>query len=171
MTESTQLKNRPFVSEWRAALMVGDSQIDMEHRMLFALVKDLDHEHVEQTVSALKDYASTHFMNEQEMMGRLNYPNVESHIALHEDFKKTVSSLCEEQIPWTAERVMELRRFLNQWLIGHIGTHDQHFGQWIRASRPLSVNTSVSDAKSGFRHSAIYAAYKAILRKLGGWFR
>ena len=34
---------------------------------------------------------------------------------------------------WTEERVQDLRRFLNKWLISHIMTHDMRFGKWFAA--------------------------------------
>ena len=171
MADDIQSKSRPFVSEWRNALEIGDKQIDTEHRKLFTLVKDLEHGRVEQTVSALKDYAVTHFTNEQAMMRRQNYPNLEAHIEMHETFKRSVNSICEENAPWTEERVLDLKRFLNKWLRGHIGTHDQRFGEWMRTHQPIASNTSVPDEISGLHPSALYVAYKTIWRKINGWFR
>jgi hemerythrin len=121
---------KPFVIEWRQGFKVNIEQVDDEHQHLFTLVKALNLDSVQQTVEELLDYVVVHFSNEQALMEKSGYPAFEQHLKLHEDFAGHVADFLGNGDAWTEERVQELRRFLNKWLVGHIMTHDLRFGKW-----------------------------------------
>ena len=121
---------RPFVIEWRQGFKVNIEQVDAEHQHLFMLVKALNLNSVEQTVEELLDYVVVHFSNEQALMEESGYPAFEQHLKLHEEFAGHVADFLASGDDWTEERIQELRRFLNKWLVGHIMTHDLRFGKW-----------------------------------------
>jgi hemerythrin len=142
---------KPFVIEWRSGFKINIPQVDKEHRHLFALIKALDLESVDQTVEELLDYVVTHFSNEQELMEKAGYPAFEQHLTLHEEFGKQVADFLGNGEPWTAVRVQELRRFLNKWLIGHIMTHDMRFGKWFERNGVVAAPVvQVASQKRGF---------------------
>lgn len=153
MTQDAEVKNAPlpFVIEWRDGFKIGVTQVDQEHRHLFSLVRALNLESVDQTVEELLDYVVTHFSNEQELMEKSGYPAFEQHLKLHEEFGAQVAEFLGNGGAWTEDRVQELRRFLNKWLIGHIMTHDLRFGKW-HANRSTSSAAVVqaSATSSGF---------------------
>lgn len=120
----------PFVIEWRDSFRVNIPQVDLEHRHLFQLVKDLDLGTIDRTVEELLDYVVMHFSNEQDLMERSGYPGFEQHLRLHEQFGNQVAEFLGNGDAWTIARVETVRRFLNKWLIGHIMTHDLRFGRW-----------------------------------------
>ena len=139
MTAATETKKTPYVVEWRDGFKVGVAQVDQEHRHLFTLVRALNLASVDQTVDELLDYVVTHFTNEQELMEKSGYPAFEQHLKLHEEFASQVADFLGSESVWTEDRVQELRRFLNKWLIGHIMTHDLRFGKWY-GSRDTTVS-------------------------------
>ena len=171
MSSNSPLPSRTFVTQWRDALQIGDKQIDAQHKRLFELVKKLDHIHIETTLSALKDYVVTHFQNEQDLMHSLAYPHSAPHTDLHEDFKKSFELMCAQDAPWTEARVRDLQRFLNRWLIGHIGTHDQRIGEWIRETQPPHHGDGNPPSKLKPPRSALCVACARIRAKLPGWIR
>lgn len=128
----TSTKRAPFVIEWREGFRINVPQVDNEHKHLFELVKQLDLGTVDETIEELLTYVVTHFTNEQKLMEDSGYPAFEEHLKLHEQFGATVAEFLGSSDDWTEERVQELRRFLNKWLIGHIMTHDLRFGNWYR---------------------------------------
>ena len=132
-------KKAPFVIEWRDGFKVNISQVDEEHRNLFRLVKALDLQTVEHTIEELLDYVVLHFSNEQALMERSGYPSFEQHLKLHEEFAAQVAEFLGSGEPWSEQRIQELRRFLNKWLIGHIMTHDLRFGKWYAEHRPQNA--------------------------------
>lgn len=127
----------PFVIEWRDGFKIGITQVDQEHRHLFTLVRALSLDSVDHTIDELLDYVVTHFSNEQELMEKSGYPAFEQHLKLHEEFASQVADFLGGSQGWTEDRIQELRRFLNKWLIGHIMTHDLRFGKWL-ASQPVT---------------------------------
>lgn len=139
MTSEITSTKTPFVIEWRDGFKVGIDQVDQEHRHLFTLVKALNLASVDQTVEELLDYVVTHFSNEQDLMESSGYPAFEQHLKLHEEFGAQVADFLGNQGAWTEDRVQELRRFLNKWLIGHIMTHDLRFGKWRANQRAPSA--------------------------------
>jgi hemerythrin-like metal-binding protein len=169
MTNSNALKDRIFVSEWRDALEVGDAQLDAEHRRLFMRVKQLDLEHLDTSMQHLQDYMLSHFQHEQDLMTLTHYPRLLAHIDLHDDFKCTVDRLWLSQVPWTEQRVMDLKRFLNEWLIGHIGVHDQHFGNWRRSTQARLGNTSSAAATPAPAASGMHFSGSAIRKAWHRW--
>lgn len=130
MTEGLQQKRAPYVVEWRDAFKVHIAQVDAEHHRLFDIIRALDLSTIDETISDLLDYVVTHFTNEQALMEKSGYPAFEQHLRLHEEFGARVAEFLGSGDEWTEERVHELRRFLNKWLIGHIMTHDLRFGRW-----------------------------------------
>lgn len=156
MTLEQTGKRAPFVIEWRDGFNVNISQVDQEHRHLFALVKALDLETVESTIEELLDYVVLHFTNEQALMEKSGYPAFEQHLKLHEDFGAHVADFLGNGDPWTEERVQELRRFLNKWLIGHIMTHDLRFGKWYADHRPHDVTPAQASKEHGRFFSRLY---------------
>lgn len=144
-------QREPFVIEWRDGFKIGIVQIDLEHRHLFTLVKALNLHSVRQTVDELLNYVVTHFTNEQRLMEASQYPAFEQHLKLHEEFGFSVAEFLGNSEEWTEDRVQELRRFLNKWLIGHIMTHDLRFGKWYE-NRSMSIQPIPPkvDAPRGF---------------------
>lgn len=138
-----------FVIEWREGFKIGVNQVDSEHRHLFHLVKSLDIANVHDTLNALLDYVVTHFTNEQFLMEQTGYPDFRQHLAMHEEFSTHVADFLASEDDWNEERLNNLRKFLNKWLVGHILTHDLRFGKWYQAhgrnsavtvAAPLSAN-------------------------------
>lgn len=124
-----------FVVEWRDGFRIGVDQIDAEHRHLFVLVKALSVHNVQDTLGELLDYVVTHFTHEQALMESSGFPDFHHHLALHESFSSQVAEFLSSSSDWSDERIQELRKFLNKWLVGHILTHDLRFGRWYIEQR------------------------------------
>ena len=140
-------KRAPFVVEWRDGFTINIPSVDEQHKHLFELVKALSTKTVEATIDELLDYVVVHFTHEQELMEASGYPGFADHLKLHEDFGSTVADFLGRSDEWSDERVHELRRFLNKWLIGHILTHDLRFGNWYRHNQGATAWTSAAPTK------------------------
>jgi hemerythrin len=149
MAGEEQGKRAPFVVEWRDGFRINIPQVDAEHRHLFALVKALNLQSVDKTLEELLDYVVTHFSNEQALMEASGYPAFEQHLKLHEEFSAFVGEFLSGADVWTEDRIQELRRFLNKWLIGHILTHDMRFGNWHARHHGPNALPVVSNEKRG----------------------
>jgi hemerythrin len=125
-------KQHQFVVEWRDGFKIGIAQVDAEHRHLFSLVKSLNAANIDDTLGELLDYVVTHFTHEQDAMESSSFPDFRQHLGLHEQFSVQVADFLSTSSDWDDERVQELRKFLNKWLVGHILTHDLRFGRWFQ---------------------------------------
>lgn len=141
MTEELVIKKAPYVIAWREGFKVNIPTVDLEHRHLFTLIGALNLQSVDQTVEELLNYVVTHFSNEQVLMESSGYPAYNDHLKLHEEFGAQVAEFLANDEPWSLERVQELRRFLNKWLIGHIMTHDMRFGKWHESHKAVNTVT------------------------------
>jgi len=151
MTSETENKRAPFVIEWRDGFRINIPQTDDEHRRLFALVKALNLKSIDQTLEELLDYVVTHFSNEQALMEQSGYPAFDQHLKLHEEFSAFVGEFLGSGEAWSEERIQELRRFLNKWLIGHIMTHDMRFGKWYGSHHgPNALPVKATAEQRGF---------------------
>jgi len=149
MTAAHPVHKAPFAVEWREGFRIGIDQLDREHRHLFSLVLALNLGTVGQTVEQLLDYVVTHFSHEQEAMESSGYPALEQHLRLHEEFASRIADFLMPADEWTAERVQDLRRFLNKWLISHIMTHDMRFGKWFAAHHQPESDTDAGSGHTG----------------------
>lgn len=154
MNQEAATTHQPFVIEWREGFKVRIEQVDEEHEHLFKLIKALNLASVEKTVDELLEYVVVHFSNEQALMEKSAYPAFEQHLKLHEDFAARVADFLGNGDSWTEERVQDLRRFLNKWLVGHILTHDLRFGKWYEeharqlATAPAAMAPRVQAAEA-----------------------
>jgi hemerythrin len=144
---ATAPEKHTFVVEWRDGFRIGIAQVDAEHRHLFSLVKGLDAASIDDTLGELLDYVDTHFTHEQDAMQSSGYPDFRRHLALHEQFSTQVADFLSRGSGRSEDGVPELRRFLNQWLVGHILTHDLRFGRWYeeharRESEPMPLQST-----------------------------
>lgn len=149
MTQQHPVHKAPFAVEWREGFCIGIDQLDREHRHLFSLVMMLNLGTVEQTVEQLLDYVVTHFSNEQEAMEKSGYPAFDAHLKQHEEFASQIADFLMGSDGWTEERVQDLRRFLNKWLIGHIMTHDMRFGKWLAAKNRPAPDAAADSGRTG----------------------
>lgn len=125
-------RNRAFVISWRDAFKIHLPEIDGEHRHLFNLVSRLELSTIAYTIDELLNYVVTHFTHEQQLMEASGFPAFDEHLKLHEQFSIAVADFLGSDEAWNEERVDQLRKFLNRWLVGHIMTHDLRFGTWYR---------------------------------------
>lgn len=140
-----------FVVEWRDGFKIGVDQVDAEHRHLFVLVKGLNINNVQDTLGELLDYVVTHFTHEQALMESSGFPDFRHHLELHEAFSSQVAEFLSSSSEWSDERIQELRKFLNKWLVGHILTHDLRFGRWyLEQGKNAAARVAVPRPKVGW---------------------
>ncbi len=129
---------REGVVSWRASMSVGVDFIDKQHQYLIDLINRI-HEGIEQgdtvaIVQALLDmktYTEVHFTDEEDLMRRNGYPDLERHMALHQGFiEKTESFLVDfERYPLAIGS--EFFHYLVNWLVHHIQKVDAEYGRYL----------------------------------------
>lgn len=124
--------------EWNDDYLVGEADIDSQHRHLFQMaqdIHDLDNEaDLRLAVFQLFRYVRVHFQDEEGFMKAADYPATDQHIAQHEAMIEKLSRLTDgsqEDFP----SVERLRRFILDWIVIHVLEHDQGLFKWLRQRR------------------------------------
>lgn len=122
-------------------LLTGVKDIDEQHKELFNRVNNLYQACLEQKgkveiirmMTYLEDYVVTHFSSEESIMIDTGYADYSTHRADHITFMDTYNQLSKkykEDGP-TSPFVLEINRFLKNWLLRHINNDDKKLAQYL----------------------------------------
>ena len=125
--------------EWKNVYSVGNTKIDQQHQKLFdianrfysAFEEEKSHDELESIFSELLDYTRFHFHDEEELMRKHQYPDLEKHREKHQQLLGLVTRLQEE---FDARKIgveVEIVRFLKTWLSGHILGIDTRYRAYV----------------------------------------
>ena len=125
---------------WDNVYSVGFDPIDNQHKELVIMINQLfdackqgseaaDKVFLQTIKSAVK-YARNHFADEEQFMLKADYPDLNDHRKLHDDFVATVlKSMQEFESGKTAP--VEMARFLKNWLLSHIAKSDKQYAPYL----------------------------------------
>lgn len=127
--------------QWNDSLAVGDPLIDAQHRAFFdeinAVIDALDHGAPRPVVQRFHSEFVTalahHFRDEEMMLTRLNYPELEQHQAEHRALLTSVGTLADRLR--TADSPAELLSVVRNAataLIEHMALEDMRYRRYIR---------------------------------------
>ena len=126
---------------WHDSLKIGVEKIDEQHKMLFSKVEQLIDElvdtgeyhkdNVTSIILFLKDYAVTHFADEEAYQLSINEVNYLQHKMLHENFVETVLEHEKRLIAsdFAQSDVSKFTGTLLAWLAYHVSEVDQKIGK------------------------------------------
>ena len=123
--------------EWSQKLEFGLPIIDDQHKQLFDLAATFagngNEIRVMKTLATLSDYIKVHFRAEEEMLSRLNYPNLEAHQRLHAEFKGMLLKLLDNARHLTLDEIAnEVEYLIYGWFANHIMQADVAYVGWMR---------------------------------------
>ncbi|MCC5814861.1 MAG: hemerythrin family protein [Leptospira sp.] len=129
--------------KWDKKFQIGVSKIDEQHHRLFDLTREL----IEATsegkgrriiVDVLKSlilYTKTHFVDEEAIMIKVNYPEYAIHKLEHEKFIQEVGIATKDLLEGHSVPTLKVAEFLGNWLIDHVLIHDKRIGDYIQAGK------------------------------------
>jgi len=125
---------------WDDSYSVGFEPIDNQHKNLVLMTNELFQACKEgviaadiaflQTMKKAVEYAETHFADEENYMREANYPHLDEHKELHEDFVESVVNSIEEFEAGNAEPI-DMARYLKKWLLNHIAISDKKYMPYL----------------------------------------
>ncbi|PLX76484.1 MAG: hemerythrin [Desulfuromonas sp.] len=133
--------------EWSKDYDLGVPEIDEQHHELINIINDL-YESIKMgrsgstvtvTLDRLVEYVESHFETEEEAMRKWSYPGYEEHREKHEDLRKKVHFLKDEQAGGREIATFELLNFLADWLKEHIAQVDREFGDFLHAKNTRNI--------------------------------
>jgi hemerythrin-like metal-binding protein len=129
----------PFMP-WSDSYSVNSTLIDAQHKRLFELVNELHdamlHGHgkdvIGKTLDATVEYARTHFSEEEKLMEKFHYPELEAHKTMHNAFIQKVYELQTEYRSGQTALSFQVMEFLKDWLNNHILKIDKRYAGYIK---------------------------------------
>ena len=130
---------------WNDLLLVGNTEIDDQHRRIFVYFEKLAMACQEQKgevvikeiLDFIGNYVETHFSFEEDFMEKSNYPKLPEQQEQHSHFRQTVKELKEMDTSTIEPHQLSLLFYqkLIQWLIQHIKKSDQEMVDYILAQQ------------------------------------
>lgn len=113
---------------WDAKFLVGQSQIDREHLVLFELANgfydafmlDHDRNRILELLDRLVEHVERHFDHEETLMRETGYPRLTEHRMQHRHLFHQLSELDRKFRDRAANPTHADVQFLRQWLSNHI---------------------------------------------------
>jgi len=128
--------------KWTDDLAVGITDIDSQHKELFAQINTLSiamsqgkgKEEIGKIIAFLGDYTIKHFGNEERKMDAKAYPKSAAHKAMHAAFITTFLKLKGdfEKTGATSSLVIDVNVKVVDWLKTHIAETDKQLGAFLK---------------------------------------
>jgi hemerythrin len=131
--------------KWNPRLKLGVESIDSQHQTIverihrLEIAMDSQYESVslarlEEAHTFLKEYVTTHFREEEQMMKEGNYPDLEAHKLLHHSFEKELVKFRENLNTGglITYATIQLVNYLSKWFIDHISNEDPKYVPYLK---------------------------------------
>lgn len=128
---------------WDEKYSVGVEAIDSQHKNFFNICNDIidvvareniDRKTLVDVINSLEQYANFHFDSEESKFTGTEYPDVETHKRMHNEFREKVAFSREQLIVFEADlRVLaeEIFNFSVDWLSNHILITDKGYSPFV----------------------------------------
>jgi hemerythrin-like metal-binding protein len=134
---------RMMIAVWSTDLETGYDVVDDQHRNLFRMINEMyeamsqgkEEKLIARLLSELSAYTIDHFEAEQRLMQKSNYPDYESHKALHDELRIKVKNMLDGHNTNRKLLSGEFALFLASWLNKHIRVEDQRMIAWFNAHK------------------------------------
>jgi hemerythrin len=125
--------------EWNEEYNVGVTIIDRQHRKLVGLLNDLyegirqrkGSGVVQQVLRALVSYTEGHFLTEERLMKKHDYPEYARHKVEHDALVIKVEDFQKKSLAGKKAVSVEVLLFLRDWLNNHILGTDKKFAAFF----------------------------------------
>ncbi|HOX05137.1 MAG TPA: hemerythrin family protein [Planctomycetota bacterium] len=120
---------------WSDAYLVGNEEIDGQHRRMFMLANTLPEKCTEASAQAiiakLFAHAEEHFAAEERLMRQFGYPGAAAHRQLHTELAIKLQALSARALD-SDENIRAFRQFVYDWITDHILNQDREFFLFCR---------------------------------------
>ncbi len=129
---------------WHEDLSVGDKTMDWQHQKIIAMInslideQDIDchSEYLSDLLNTMTAYSLQHLNDEEKMLQQFNYPDLEQHIALHNDYRLKVVKFCTATTAGI-DVTPNILTYLSEWWIHHICKEDKKYCVYMEDNRTV----------------------------------
>lgn len=125
---------------WQDSYSVGIPLIDHDHKLLVSITNRLHdaicaeqgRDVIARVLHILSEYTKTHFVREEKLMEKGNYPDLEAHKEEHIRLAEQVQEIVSHYRAGDAHVDQEALDFLKNWLTNHILGSDMHYLPYVQ---------------------------------------
>jgi hemerythrin-like metal-binding protein len=125
---------------WDELYATGIESIDVQHKrfvsllnlMIEALMQKKGDEQLSYVIDEMEKYAGYHFENEEELMEKADYPDLEEHRMYHDAFTTKVEDYRHKHDVHDEALTGEITIFLTNWLNEHLSIVDQKYVPYLK---------------------------------------
>ncbi len=138
--------------EWDEKYSVGIDEMDTQHKKLFSISNELYEvikareygDRLSDTFDSLLNYIKEHFYNEEQMLEKGHYPELESQRKAHVAFTINLVSYYYQFKNKQTSVPHELLDYLKNWLFKHIMLADKKYGNYFTARESAKKTVSTN---------------------------
>ncbi|MBT3312425.1 MAG: bacteriohemerythrin [Desulfobacterales bacterium] len=127
------------IFQWRDEYCINIDEMDNDHKKIFETIKrfyEIIHNGENKTVledemKAFIQLAESHFIGEEKILKKHNFPEQDLHKKQHERLRKVVLEIQEKLKSDKIEMNFSFMKFFKDWIVGHILTEDRKFGHFL----------------------------------------
>lgn len=127
--------------KWTKALAVGVEEIDNQHKELFEKVNELvaamrekkGKEVIKETMVFMENYVVKHFLAEEKLMKKFDYPGYEDQHEEHQKFVNEITEFANEikYVEINSNFIVHFELKIGNWLLKHTSTIDRELGEFL----------------------------------------
>jgi hemerythrin len=124
--------------EWKDSYLLGEAEIDAQHRFVFALANEFiaagDKAALTHCAMQLYQHTREHFKHEEALMRELQFPEYAAHVEWHNQFISRLNDI-SACIGQDSLQRQDLVNLMSDWALKHIVQYDARLASYI-ASQP-----------------------------------
>jgi len=136
---------------WKDEYSLGLDKVDRQHQHMFEIINKIIDcpnqpkcvELAGETLKEMIDYARVHFADEEMLMQKYGYPEIESHKKQHDYFINTTAELAVNFMDNQNTTGDEIAEFLALWLTNHILKSDMKYRDFFKAKITANAESSI----------------------------
>ena len=125
---------------------VGIHNLDAQHRELItqtnklsdtlaekdSVSPDVFNDRIKSVTKSLYNYANYHFLSEEELFSKYDFPEIEEHKKIHAKFTKLIKNYLGDSHGSEEFSLEYLQDFLVEWIINHIQVEDRKYADFFQ---------------------------------------
>jgi hemerythrin len=123
--------------EWKDSYLLGEAEIDAQHRFVFALANEFIAATGKAALTAcamqLYQHTREHFKHEEALMRALKFPEYAAHVEWHNQFISRLNDISASIGQDNLQR-QDLETLMSDWALKHIAQYDARLAAYIAAA-------------------------------------
>jgi hemerythrin len=135
---------------WKEKYNIGHEQIDKQHQYLVDILNSIDEkdgilekEEALELFLKLKNYTDIHFSDEEELMEKINYPDIDIQKEDHAFFKNKIEEIQKKITSDQEVNIKDVSLLLSDWLINHILIRDSELSSYIKNEKEEYIHLDI----------------------------